>query len=104
MLHILKYKYLEKYKLELTFDNNTKGIVDLQEALQAGTVFEPLLDLEKFKNIKLAYGGVITWLDGKLDIAPEYLFFLANKTNPVYIPKVFEFWTRRTANKLRQRV
>ena len=91
MLHILEFKYLGGYKLELTFDNNTKGVADLQELPQVGTVFEPLKDIEIFKNIKLEYGGVITWLDGQLDIAPEYLFYLANKSNPKY-SNLFKEW------------
>jgi hypothetical protein len=91
MLHILKCKYLGEYKLELTFDNDTTGIADLKSLPQAGTVFEPLKDIALFKNIKLEYGGVVTWLDGQLDIAPEYLFYLANKLNPKY-SNLFEQW------------
>ena len=91
MLHILEYKYLNEYKLELTFDNDTKGIADLKDLSQIGTVFKPLKDIDVFKNIKLEYGGVITWLDGKLDVAPEYLFYLANKSNPKYA-EIFKEW------------
>ena len=91
MLHILNYKYLGEYKLELTFDNDTTGIVDLKNLPQVGTVFEPLKDVALFKKIKLEHGGVVTWLDGKLDIAPEYLFYLANKLNPKY-SNLFKKW------------
>jgi hypothetical protein len=91
MLHILKCKYLNRYKLELIFDNDTKWVADLQDLPKAGTVFEPLKDTKIFRNIKLEHGGVTTWLDGQLDIAPEYLFFLANKTNPKY-SNIFREW------------
>ncbi len=91
MLHILKCKYLSEYKLELTFDNDTVGIADLQDLPQIGTVFEPLKDIEIFKNIKLEHGGVITWSGGQLDIAPEYVFYLANKLNRKY-SNLFKEW------------
>ena len=91
MLHILNCKYLSAYKLELIFDNHTTGVVDLKDLPQTGTVFEPLQDIEIFKNIKLNHGGVITWLNGRLDIAPEYLFFLANSTNSKYAD-LFKAW------------
>jgi len=91
MLHVLKCEYVSGYKLELTFDNHTTGIADLCDLPKSGTVFEPLQDVEVFKNITLQYGGVTTWLDGKLDIAPEYLFFLANRTNLEY-GSLFKEW------------
>lgn len=34
MFHILEYKYLNEYKLELTFNNDTNGIVYLQKLPQ----------------------------------------------------------------------
>ena len=39
---------------------------------------------ELFRKAKLEEWGVVTWLNGTLDIAPEYLFFLINKTNPKF--------------------
>ena len=91
MLHILKCIYLSEYKLELTFDNNTTGIADLKDLPESGSVFEALQDIKIFRNIKLEHGGVTTWLDGQLDIAPEYLFFLANNTKPEY-NSLFKEW------------
>lgn len=67
MLHITKYKYLNGYKLELTFDNETNGIADFEELVQDDTVFEPL------KNINV------------------YAFYLANKSNPKYY-NLFKEW------------
>lgn len=81
MLHITSCEWVGGYKLSLSFDNGSQGVADLQDLAQAGSIFEPLQNPEVFKDIQLQHGGVTTWLNGTLDIAPEYLFFLANKDN-----------------------
>lgn len=91
MLHIKSCKYTEDYKLALKFDNGTEGIADLKELPEDGTVFAPLKNKELFRKVKLEKWGGITWLDGTLDIAPEYLFFLTNKENIKY-RKLFLEW------------
>ncbi|MDQ5920918.1 MAG: hypothetical protein QG673_974 [Pseudomonadota bacterium] len=90
MLHIIDCKYISGYQLALTFDNGTNGIADLKDLPNEGNVFQPLKDIEVFKNIKLDH-GVTTWLNGQLDIAPEYLFFLVNKDNLEY-KELFTEW------------
>ena len=79
MLHIKSCRYAEEYKLALQFDNGTEGIADLKDLSDSGTVFAPLKDKEIFRQVKLEDWGVVTWLNGTLDIAPEYLFFLINR-------------------------
>lgn len=91
MLHIKSCEWVGDYKLSLLFDNGTQGIADLKDLPQTGSVFEPLKDKEIFKDVRLQYGGVATWLDGTLDIAPEYLFFLANKDKPE-LHQQFQQW------------
>lgn len=91
MLHIKSCEWIGDYKLALQFDNGAKGIADLKDLPKTGSVFEPLQDKNVFKNFKLQYGGVTTWLDGALDIAPEYLFFLANKNKAEFHQK-FQQW------------
>ena len=84
MLHVKSCRYAEDYKLALQFNNGTEGIIDLQDLPESGTVFAPLKDKKLFRKAKLEEWGVVTWLNGTLDIAPEYLFFLINKTNPEF--------------------
>lgn len=91
MLHIKTCKWAGDYKLAVSFDNGNQGITDLKDLPKNGSVFEPLKDKEIFKNFKLLYGGVTTWLDGALDIAPEYLFFLANREKPELLTQ-FKEW------------
>ena len=51
-------------------------IVDNDPALSAKDI------VSKFSDFKIDH-GVVCWSNG-FDIAPEYLFFLANKDNPKY--------------------
>lgn len=37
------------------------------------SVFQPLRDMDVFRNISLD-GWTVTWLDGAIDIAPEFLY------------------------------
>ena len=65
----------------MLFDNESYGIADLSGLPETGTVFESLQNKNVFKDFKLEH-GITTWLNGELDIAPEYLLFLANKDKP----------------------
>ena len=53
MLWVTKAEYTEEYKLLLTFNNNITKLVDLKSSLY-GEVFEPLKDIEKFKQFELS--------------------------------------------------
>ena len=70
-LEILKAAYLDNYRILLTFNNGVTKTVDLQNELN-GTVFEPLLQLDNFKNFQVKF-NTIEWSNGA-DYAPEYLF------------------------------
>ena len=73
LLWVTKAEYSDEYKLLLTFNNNVTKFVDLKDSLY-GEVFEPLKDVEKFKQFKLS-DWTIEWYNGA-DFAPEYLFEL----------------------------
>jgi hypothetical protein len=71
-LHVTKVEYLEKYRLRLEFDDGTAREVDLENELY-GEVFEPLKDLNLFKQIYLNPDTkTIEWPNGA-DFAPEFL-------------------------------
>lgn len=90
ILHITEGKYIEGYKIEVSFNDGHKGIADLSNALE-GPVFQPLKDKSIFSQFKL-YGelNTISWINGA-DIAPEYLYFQAFKNDPHLQPK-FKKW------------
>ena len=77
-LHLTEAKYIEDYKVEVSFDNGRKGIADLSDTPH-GPVFEPLKNKSFFAQIKVDPElKTIVWPNGA-DLAPEYIFFRAFK-------------------------
>ena len=75
ILHVNDVKYLEEYKIWISFNNGKSGIIDLKEEL-TGEIFEPLKNIELFKNISIhPIMETIVWETGA-DLAPEYLLDL----------------------------
>jgi Protein of unknown function (DUF2442) len=69
-------RYVEGYKVELWFADGLHAIVDLESELY-GRMFEPLKDIEQFKQVKFSDDlGTIFW-PNEADIAPETLYELA---------------------------
>jgi hypothetical protein len=67
-------KYLDGYRLSVTFADGKSGVVDLERHLRKGPVFRRLLDVNVFKQFQINPDfGVICWGDD-LDIAPETLY------------------------------
>ena len=74
LIWITAAKVLEGHKLHLTFNNGACKVFDFAQVLAKGMpIFEPLKNLTVFRNIVLD-GWTVTWLDGTIDIAPEYLY------------------------------
>ena len=66
--------YIDEYKIRITFENGKEGIIDFQDYLKAGGVFNSLKDINYFKKFYINKDiGTICWPDG-LDIAPESLY------------------------------
>jgi len=81
ILHVISAKYIEDYKVEVSFNNGCKGIADLSDALR-GSVFEPLKDKKIFSQLEVdVLLETITWPNGA-DLAPEYIFFQTFKNKP----------------------
>lgn len=64
---------LDGYQLLLTFNDGERRIFDCNPLIEKYSIFAPLRDEAVFSNITLD-GWTVTWLDGKLDIAPEHLY------------------------------
>ncbi len=80
-LHITNARYLEDYKVAVSFDNGREGVADLADALK-GPVFEPLRNKSEFSALIVDEElKTITWPSGA-DMAPEYLYFQAFKNEP----------------------
>jgi len=71
LVKIIDAKYIQGYKIELRFNDGKIKIIDFKDLLW-GEVFEPLKEVEYFKNFKLN-PFTIEWENGA-DFAPEYLY------------------------------
>lgn len=70
---IIDAEHLEGYKLSLTFENGIRKVVDLEPHLE-GEIFEPLQDLEYFKQVYVNEDTeTVEWPNGA-DLAPEFLW------------------------------
>jgi hypothetical protein len=73
-IYIKSAKYLKDYKIELVFNDNKRGIVDLESELY-GAVFAPLKNKDIFSKVKVDKElDTITWENGA-DLAPEFLYY-----------------------------
>ena len=70
-LEVSKAKYLDNYRIELTFNNGETKTVDLRNELN-GKVYKPLRQLDYFKSFRVHY-NTVEWSNGA-DYAPEYLY------------------------------
>jgi len=89
-LHVTHARYLEDYKVEVSFNDGRKGIADLADALK-GAMFEPLKNKSLFSSLVVDQElDTIVWSNGA-DLAPEYIYFQAFKNEPELQPK-FKQW------------
>ena len=75
MLHdIVSASYQNGYRIELTFDNGERGVVDFSPYLRRGGVFERFRDISFFRDFRIDPDlGTLTWAD-EIDVAPETLY------------------------------
>lgn len=69
-IHVEQAKYINGYKVWLSFNDGSEGEVDLSSELY-GEIFEPLKDILFFKSFTLE-GHTLSWSNGA-DFAPEFL-------------------------------
>lgn len=72
-LEVIKAEYIDGYRIRLWFNNRIMKVVDLRSSLN-GKVFEPLKQLDNFRNFSIKY-NTIEWANGA-DLVPEYLLSL----------------------------
>jgi len=81
---VLEAEYISDFKIKLTFTDGLKGVVDLKDEIW-GEVFEPLKDVEYFKNFSKDRWTIV-W-DSGADFAPEFLHQLTIKQNKKELSK-----------------
>ncbi|MCH8127483.1 DUF2442 domain-containing protein [candidate division KSB1 bacterium] len=72
-LNVKSVSYLGGYKIKLEFNDGVIKDIDLKDEL-FGEVFEPLKDVNVFKQVKVnSEINTIEWPNGA-DFSPEYLY------------------------------
>ena len=101
MIHdVVSASYKGEYKIEVTFDDGKRGVLDFSKYLGKGGVFDRFKDINFFKNFKVNQElGVLTWED-EIDIAPETLYAEATGGS---LPNWMEKKRKSSANKTLQR-
>jgi hypothetical protein len=72
MPRITSVRPLEDYRLSITFDDGTKGVIPLRDRL-FGPVFEPLREADMFQQVFVDEFGAVAWPNGA-DLAPDALY------------------------------
>lgn len=89
-LHVTNAKYVEDYKIEVSFNNGRKGVADLGSSLK-GAVFESLKNKSEFSSFRVDEElETIVWSNGA-DLAPEFIYFQAFKNDPE-LQSLFQQW------------
>lgn len=70
-MSVISVKTLKDKMMLITFSTGEERLFDA--SILQGPVFEALNDEEVFKSVYVDH-GVITWLDGEIDCAPEYMY------------------------------
>ena len=71
-LSVIYARPLDGYKLLVRFNTGESGVFDMEPLLGA-LAFGPLKDKTEFDRVYIDF-GVLTWLDGSADLAPEYVY------------------------------
>ena len=73
MTSLIEISYLEEYKLELHFSNNSYGVIDFKYLLDKNTsLTNQLKDIAYFKNNFIDFGA-LCWKNG-LEFSAESLY------------------------------
>jgi len=91
MLKISDAEYIGNYRVRCVFNDGSEGVADLHSVIfdDPRPVFEPLRDPTAFEQLSIEHGA-LCWLGG-VDIAPEYVYYLAFRDDERF-RRLFEEW------------
>jgi len=72
MRKVKAIKVFDNLTMLITFENDEKRVFDLEDILEM-QAFQKLEDVDKFKSAKII-NGTVTWLNGEIDLAPQYMY------------------------------
>lgn len=70
---IVTARPMDGYVLHLTLNDGCQRIFDCLPLIEKYSLFAPLRDKAVFDSFDLD-GWTVCWLDGSIDIAPEYIY------------------------------
>lgn len=73
MLEVTGIKALARYRILVTFNTDEKKLFDMSKMLHY-PVYHKLKNEDVFKAMSIRR-GVVTWDNGNIDIAPEYMYY-----------------------------
>lgn len=71
-LSVISVRPLEGYKLFCRFNDGSAGVFDAQSLIET-PAFAPLQEQAAFQRVYIDF-GTLTWADGAVDIASEYVY------------------------------
>jgi len=80
MAKITKVSVLKNYRLEVSFDDDVCGVVDLSDLVGKG-VFSLWRDPHIFEQVQIGSFGELVWLD-KIDLCPDSLHLKVTGKKP----------------------
>ena len=80
MRKIVKVEVLQDYRLEVTFDDGVRGVVDLSSLVGRG-VFALWLDYGAFAAVRIGSSGELAWGD-QIDLCPDSLYLKVTGKKP----------------------
>ena len=72
VLKITGFETLAPHRMKVMLNDGETRVFD-GHVLLRGEAFAPLADADAFSRCKLDY-ETLTWLDGELDVAPEFVY------------------------------
>lgn len=73
LVDVIEAKHVRDFTVWVRFEDGSEGEIDLSEELY-GPVFEPLRDVNYFRQVRVDPElGTIVWPNGA-DLAPEFLY------------------------------
>ncbi len=72
-IHVTAVEYLDRYRLKVAFDDGVTKIVDLEPELW-GEIYEPLKDVEFFKQVSINPDFKVLCWPNEADFATDTIY------------------------------